>query len=124
MEFFVVFIVSLVVLTGVALALSFGKPPAYRPNREKIYRLLSDVLEKTATAEEWELFLSLPISHDPELELLRQDCVVIAYGDYDVEPAKAGINGAIFDKRGFARLQEVRNRLDKLMQSEPLSRWF
>lgn len=124
MEFFVVFAVSLIVLTGVALALSFGKPPTYRPDRKKIYRLLSGVLEKSTSMEEWELFLSLPISHDPELESLRQDCVVIAYGDYDIEPAKAGINGAIFDKRGLARVSEVLNRLEKLLQEEPLSRWF
>lgn len=124
MEFIVVFLVSLLVLLAVALSFVLGKPPTYRPSRQQIMILLVDVIERKASVERWEMFLSLPISHDPELEHLRQQCLVIAYGDQDASPSKEGINGAIFDRRGIVRVREVANKLQQLLDSEPASKFF
>ncbi|MCP4597285.1 hypothetical protein [Neptuniibacter sp.] len=124
MEFVVVFLISFFVLIGVALAFAFGKTPAYRPSRTDILQLLGDVINKNASVERWELFLSLPISNDPALENIRQRCLVIAFGDDQTPAAGEGINGAILDKRGQARLREVMMSLETLIAEEPGSKWF
>lgn len=124
MEFIVVFLVSLVVLLAVALSLVLGKPPTYRPTRPQIMKLLTDVLERKASVERWEMFLSLPVSHDPELEQVRQQCLVIAYGGEGIPAAQDGMNGAIFDRRGLARLNEVAQKLKKIIDAEPVSKLF
>jgi len=124
MEFLLVFLISFVVLIGVALAFAFGKTPAYRPSRTDILQLLDDVINKNASVERWELFLSLPISNDPALENIRQRCLVVAFGDDQTPAAGEGINGAILDKRGQARLREVKISLEALIAEEPGSKWF
>ncbi|WP_286240086.1 hypothetical protein [Neptuniibacter halophilus] len=124
MEFVVVFVVSFLVLAGVAVAFALGKPPAYRPERQQIMQLLLDVENKQASTERWELFLSLPIGHDPELEQIRRQCLVIAYGDGDQPAAREGINGALFDQAGMLRLRPVMLQLKKLIDQEPSSTWF
>ncbi len=124
MEFLLVFLISFFVLLGVALAFAFGKTPAYRPSRTEIRKLLDNVINKKASIERWELFLSLPISNDLALEGIRQRCLVIAFGDDQTPAAGEGINGAILDKRGQARLREVIVSLDKLVLEEPSSKWF
>lgn len=124
MEFLLVFLISFFVLIGVALAFAFGKSPAYRPSRPEILKLLTDVMEENASVERWELFLSLPISNDSDLENIRQRCLVIAFGDEELPAAGEGINGAILDRRGLARLREVAASLEKLIDEEPASKWF
>lgn len=124
MEFFIVFFVSLLVLICVALSLLLGKAPTYRPERESVHKLLLAVVSKHAVNDEWELFLSLPISHDPELESVRQRCLTLTYGDYDIPPAGEGLNGAIFDKRGMLRLKEIIAAFEKVLAEQPNYRIF
>ncbi|MGH1461021.1 MAG: hypothetical protein ACRBB6_03195 [Neptuniibacter sp.] len=124
MEFFLVFILSFFVLLTVAVAFAFGKPPAYRPSRAEILNLLGDVIERKAAIERWEMFLSLPINHDPELEQVRQQCLVIAYGDDESPAAGEGIEKFIFDRRGMVRIKEVFNGLEQLIKHQPISKVF
>ncbi len=124
MEFLIAFVISFIVLLAVAVSFVLGKPPTYRPSRQEISNLLIDVLEKKASVERWEMFLSLPINHDPELEEIREQCLVIAYGDDELAPSGEGIDEGIFDKRGMARIKEVSNKLDQLIRSEPVSKFF
>lgn len=124
MEFLFVFLVSFVVLLIVALALVFGRSPTYRPSRASVLALLQRVVERQARIEEWELFLSLPVNHDPDLEAIRQQCLIITHGDDSCAPAGEGLNGAIFDHRGMLRLLEVIKRLRQLIEAEPASKLF
>ncbi|MHA7881440.1 MAG: hypothetical protein ACX931_16740 [Saccharospirillum sp.] len=73
-EFLVVFLVTLLVVGGVALAMLFGKSPVYQPTQESIEKLLTQVLEGTAGEQEWSFFLEMPIRHDADLEALRLKC--------------------------------------------------
>ena len=81
-------------------------------------------VDKRASIERWEMFLSLPINHDPELEKVREQCLLIAYGDERLKPAGEGLDGGIFDRRGIARIKEVSNGLEGLIKSEPASKFF
>lgn len=124
MEFILVFVISFFILSAVAIAFALGRPPTYRPSRKEIAQLLLDVIEKKASTERWEMFLSLPINHDPELEEIREQCLIIAYGDENSGPSGEGIDGGIFDRRGNSRVQEVLNRLTRLIKAEPVSKTF
>lgn len=109
-------------LIGVSLAFVFGKPPTYRPARREILQLLVDVAESNASMERWELFLSLPIGHDPELDNVRQECLSIL-DDSNVGMLKhEGINGAILDKEGMQQLREITARLNRLIETEEASK--
>lgn len=122
MEFILVFAISLFVLLGVALALAFGQAPTYRPSRESVLALLVDVMEKKSSVERWEMFLSLPINHDPELEQIRQQCLVLASG-WEGE-LKEGINGALLNKATMEELRVISARLHHLIKAAPTSRLF
>lgn len=124
MEFLIVFAISFLILVGVAIAFALGRPPTYRPTRSEIMQLLVDLMDKKLELARWEMFLSLPIHHDPELEQIRTECLLVAFGDEFEPAAKEGINGAIYDKEGLARIRIVAAKLNKLIQSEPASKLF
>ena len=124
MEFFLVFLVSFIVLVAVALSFAFGKPPAYRPTRHEIFQLLVDVQNNNASIEAWEMFLSLPINHDPELEKVREACILVAFGDEVTPPAGEGLAGSIFDKEGMLRIRSIAVTLKSLLDSQPTSKTF
>lgn len=124
MEFLFVITVSFFLLIAVAVAFTFGRPPVYRPDRELVLNLLIDVMDKKASIERWELFLSLPISHDPKLEEIRQRCLVIAYGDDADTASGEGIDGALFDREGMQRIMKVSEDLNQLIYSSPISKRF
>ena len=124
MEFLLVFALSFLILLGVALALTLGRPPSYRPSRSEILALLVSVMEKRASIAEWEMFLSLPINHDPALENIRQQCLLLIEGNGDQPPAGEGLDGAILDKGGMERLRAIAAGLHRLLESEPGSRLF
>lgn len=73
-EFLVVFVVTLLVIGGVALAMVFGRTPVYRPDTEHAQTTLTRLLEQQLTLTEWEFFISMPIHHDADLEALRLKC--------------------------------------------------
>ncbi|WP_067866613.1 hypothetical protein [Neptuniibacter marinus] len=121
-EFILVFFISLLVLLGVALALAFGKAPTYRPSRQEILSLLVDVMEKSASTERWEMFLSLPINHDPELENIRKECLLLVFnGEGELTE---GINGALLNKATMAELRAIAARLNGMVKAEPISKLF
>lgn len=124
MEAILVFVVTFIALLGVALAFALGKPPAYRPSREDIFKLLVDVQNNHVTVEAWEMFLSLPISHDPELEAIRRQCLVLVYGESEHQHCGSGINGELLDREGMQGIREITVQLKHLIDQQPASKWF
>ncbi|MDF2181599.1 hypothetical protein [Neptuniibacter sp. CAU 1671] len=124
MDFLAVFAVTLCMTVGLCLALLYGKPPTYRPRREEILHLLNAVITQQASVDQWTLFLALPITHDPDLEAIRVSCIALDEGTETVSAAHQGLNGAIYDRAGMERLQVIYQRLEKLIEAEPVSRWF
>ncbi|MFG1497720.1 hypothetical protein ABMA57_13895 [Saccharospirillum sp. HFRX-1] len=108
-ELLLVFVVTAVVIGGVALALIFGSAPVYRPTTETIQSLMTSLLDGEADAQQWQFFLDMPIRHDPELENLRLECAQMQ-AQYGRRPR----NGkARLDEAGQIRLRHKLNRLEQ-----------
>lgn len=123
-EFLPIFLVTLALLLVLALGLAFGRAPTYRPERESVRELLVSVVEKRAQSGAWELFLGLPIVHDPELEKIRRRCLAVHEGDDEHPPARAGLGDAIYDRAGRERLAQVLTELEHLIAETPVYREF
>ncbi|MFW1678621.1 hypothetical protein ACFVYJ_12700 [Pontibacter sp. JAM-7] len=124
MEFLAVFAITLCMTVGLCLALLYGKAPTYRPRRQDILVLLNAVLSGTASQDQWTVFLALPITHDPELESIRQRCIELDEGSAAESAACQGLNGKIYDSAGNARLKAISESLQQLIEHAPVSRWF
>jgi len=108
-EFLVVFLVTLLVVAGVALAMVFGKAPVYRPTQESVQTLLTQLLEGEANEQQWQFFLDMPIRHDPDLEALRQECIEI-YEQFGLRPRH---NKARLNEAGLIRLRHKLTQLEQ-----------
>lgn len=124
LSFIPVFLFTLLFLIALVLLLAFGRPPAYRPTRQSVRELMAGVLERSTAVERWEMFLSLPVVHDPELEGIRRRCLALHEGTDDQPPAGEGLDGYIYDRASRARLQTILGDLDELIRKEPVSREF
>lgn len=108
-ELLLVFVVTAVVLGGVALALVFGSAPVYRPTDESIQTLMTSLLEGEVDAQQWQFFLDMPIRHDDELEQLRLDCVQMQQ-QYGRRPRQGK---ARLDDAGQIRLRHKLHQLEQ-----------
>lgn len=107
-EFFVVFVVTLLVIGGVAAAMIFGRTPVYRPDVEHVQTTLTRLLEQQLPDTEWEFFISMPIHHDPDLENMRLKCL-----DANEQHALRPRNGnARLKEEGLIRVRFLLNQLE------------
>ncbi|MBR9883209.1 MAG: hypothetical protein GYB21_05960 [Oceanospirillales bacterium] len=124
LEFIPVFVFTLILLVLLVVFMRFGRLPTYRPSRDDVRKLLAGVLERTTSVEAWELFLGLPISHDPELEAIRRRCLAIHEGLDGERAAGTGLDGYLYDRAGRARIAEVLEQLDELIRTSPITKEF
>ncbi|MGB0468487.1 MAG: hypothetical protein ACPGF7_13295 [Pontibacterium sp.] len=122
MEFFAVFLVTLIILIGLVTALTFGRSPGYRPSRTDTLKLLRAVQSDKARPEDWYLFLSMPVLHDPELEQIRQFCVLLDEGDGERKPAAQGL--VIYARAERESVAKIADTLEMLIKKEPACRAF
>lgn len=73
-EFAVVFVVTFLVLGGVAAAMVFGKTPVYQPTIDDVQATLTRLLEGELNDQEWQFFCDMPIRLDPALDEVRLQC--------------------------------------------------
>ena len=123
-EFLIAFLVSLLLIGGLVAALIWGRAPTWRPDRRKVLDLMQRVQAGTARRDEWEMFVGLPLLHDPELEEIRRRCVTIHEGDEQHPPAADGLEPYLYDRAARARLAEVQTELERLIEREPFYRRF
>ncbi|MFC6671297.1 hypothetical protein [Marinobacterium aestuariivivens] len=124
MEFVAAFVVTLLVLCLMAVALHFGRSPTYRPSRTEVLDLLQGVLDGSTSRQRWDLFIGLPVHHDPELEKVRRRCLVLQEGDDEQPAAGEGLDGLLFDRAGRERLGHIVDDLRTLIAREPVYREF
>ena len=124
MAFLAAFAVTLVILCLMAAALYFGRAPTYRPSRTEVLALLQGILDGTTTRQQWDLYVGMPLRHDPELEEIRLRCLVLQEGD-DREPAAGeGIDEHLFDRAWRVRLGVIVDDLQRLIAKDPVYREF
>jgi hypothetical protein len=124
LEFLPVFALTLLLLVLLAGFIGFGRAPTYRPSRQQIRILIAGVLGRTTSAEAWDLFLGMPILHDPELEEIRRRCLEIHEGSDGERAAGGGIDGYLYDRAGRERIARVLETLDELIRHTPVYREF
>lgn len=112
MNFVVVLVTSVVILSVIFLLLVKLKYPAYRLRRENVQQLLQMVLNHQASESDWQVFVSLPIRYDDELEQVRQRCVVIEEQEY------LGFRQRLFSQRGEEQLKEILIELQQRVEKE------
>jgi hypothetical protein len=122
--FLAAFCVTLVLLCLMAAALYFGRAPTYRPSRAEVLTLLQGVLDGTTTRQRWDLFVGMPLRHDPELEEIRLRCLVLQEGDDDTPAAGEGVDEHLFDRAGRSRLRVIVDDLQQLIARDPVYREF
>ena len=124
MEIIPIFLVTLLIIGGLGLALFFGKAPTHRPSRQEILTLLRGVEDGTTRREAWDLFIGYPLSYDPELETIRQQCVVLEEGDDENPPMMEGLDNHIYGREGREKVARIADQLEKLIEKEPKYREF
>lgn len=123
-EFLPVFLLTLLLFVLLVGFIGFGRVPTYRPRRTDVRALIAGVLEGTTSAESWDLFIGMPIQHDPPLEEIRRRCVCIHEGLDGEVAAGGGLNGYLYDRAGRERLARVLEQLDELIRQTPVYRSF
>lgn len=124
MAFLAAFAITLVFLCLMAAALHFGRAPTYRPSRAEILALLQGVLDGSTTRQRWDLYVGMPMQHDPDLEAIRQRCLVLQEGDENEPAAGEGIDDYLFDRAGRERLRSIVDDLTDLIARDPVYREF
>ncbi len=124
MDFIPVFLVTLLIVGGLGLALFFGKAPVHRPSRQEILTLLRGVESGTTRREHWDMFIGYPLSYDPELDQVRQQCVILEEGDGETPPMGQGLGDYIYNREGRERIHQLADALEQMIKKEPKYREF
>lgn len=82
MEFIITLALSFVVILIALLVFQYIRPPVYRVEAINIKRLLESALNGHATTTDWDIFLTMPIRQDPELDQIRLKCAMLATTDF------------------------------------------
>ncbi len=103
---FLLVILALVVFRYVA-------PPVYRIEAINLKRLLESVLAQTATTADWDIFIGIPIHHNPELDKIRLQCAML--GDIEMTEQQGLV---IFSPAGRLELQQILNQLSTFIEAK------
>lgn len=88
--------------------------PVYRLQRENIVSLLRLLVSGRATEQDWDVFVTIPIRHDPLLRDIQERCITIAQTEFTGGP------GLLFSAQGIARLECLLKELDPEIETTPL----
>lgn len=75
--------------------------PVYRLERVNLIALLELVQAGRATPNDWDVFMAVPIRHNPELAEIQERCAEIAEREY------LGHEKRLFTDQGLEELEEV-----------------
>lgn len=105
MNFLLTFILTfLLIFLAFVLFIKFS-PPVYRLEEKNILILLTLVVERQATENDWEVFLGLPIRHNDQLEAIRLHCCDISEREY------IGGSGYLLTKNGIEEVKQILTEL-------------
>jgi hypothetical protein len=107
----VTFILSLLIGTTLYFVFRWVKTPFYRVDKQQMISTLEKVLTGQATENDWRLTFSMTIRHQPDLEILRQECLDIEE-KYFIGESKPPY---LFSELGLSELEIV---LDSLKENQ------
>lgn len=80
--------------------------PVYRLERENIVTLLQLLVSGRATEQDWDVFVAIPIRHDPLLRDIQERCLAIAQTEF------VGGSGLLFSPQGITKLECLLKEID------------
>ncbi len=107
MNFMITVALTFVVILVALLVFRYIAVPVYRVEAINIRVLLESVLNETATVADWDVFIGMPIRHDPELDKIRLQCAMLAE---TTMTERAGL--VIFSEEGRTQLAVTAERLN------------
>ena len=107
MNYVITLIISFLIISAVIIILSRVRTPRYRLQRENIVTLLKMVLNGTASENDWNVFVSISIPYDPELESIRVRCIEIEKREFRGNSIAKNKNRYLFTKTGLRELEEI-----------------
>lgn len=111
MDYLIVVILSFLIIGAVVIILSRVRTPRYRLARENVITLLKMVLDGTATENDWNVFVGIPIRYNPELENIRRRCMAIEKQEFLGGSRTAG-RRHLFTQKGLEQLQAILAELE------------
>lgn len=82
--------------------------PVYRVDRKNIITLLELVVDGTATENDWQVFIGIPLRHDHELQDIQTRCAALTEAEYTGDQGDR-----LFSARGLAELKKLLAELKK-----------
>ena len=112
MDFIITVALTFCIVLLALLVFRYVGLPVYRVEAVNIKTLLESVLAETATIADWDVFVGMPIRHDPELDIIRQQCAMLA------ESALSERRGlVIFNSRGREQLVQILDGLNTKLRA-------
>lgn len=109
MVFLVTLLLTLLIVAVVLLVFIKLGPPVYLLEKQNVVKFLTLVVEGRATENDWEVFVGVPIRHNPILENIRIRCCEISETEY-----LGGGRKFLLTEKGIA---DVKQLLDNLMET-------
>ncbi len=112
MELIFIVFITLILVMAMFVALTRLRRVTYLIRRENVIEILEMVLDHKATINDWQVFLGVPIRHDPYLEQIRQQCELID------EQEGMVFRNKLLTKVGESRVQNLLEEIKKNDQME------
>ena len=106
MDFIITVALTFIVVILALVVFRYAGAPVYRVEAPNIERLLESVLAQTATTADWDVFVGIPIHHDPELDKIRVQCAMLETSEMTEQRGRV-----IFSAAGRSELQQILNQL-------------
>lgn len=81
MELLITVLLSFLIFVGLFVLFYRLKKPIYQLSKENLISLFELLLSGQASEDDWQVFLEIPIRHDPFLEDIRAQCINLAEGE-------------------------------------------
>ena len=112
MDFIITVALTICIVLLALMVFRYVGLPVYRVEAINIKILLESVLAETATIADWDVFVGIPIRHNPELDKIRQQCAMLAASALS---ERHGL--AIFNSRGREQLMQILDGLNRELQA-------
>ena len=112
MDLLITIALSFCLILLALLVFRFVGLPVYRVESINVKTVLEAVLYETATVADWDVFIGMPIRHDPELDEIRLQCAMLAASTLT---ERAGL--VIFSSQGREQLVQILDRVNSKLQA-------
>ncbi|MDG1819337.1 MAG: hypothetical protein P8H31_05850 [Porticoccaceae bacterium] len=108
MDFIITVGLSFALILVALLVFRYVGLPVYRIEAINVKTLLESVLNQTATEADWDVFIGMPIHHNPILDDIRVQCAMLALTEMTVQRGLV-----VFSDTGRAQLEQQLQSLNK-----------